>query len=117
LDELRARAVAGDDLAESVILTTLIEHGLVDGAVAELHRQVDDGIDDSGDIDPAGELADLFVSSNRIGDLKAEIQAGNRCAGRRLVDVLTAQGKFEQADRIRRYGLNPDGTIATPSDR
>ena len=116
LDELRAHAAAGNELAESLILTALIERGLVDEAMADLQRRVDEGFDGDGDIDPADELGVLLVSNNRIDELKAEVCAGNRCAGRRLVDVLTEQGQHEQADLLRRFGLNPDGTIATPPD-
>lgn len=32
--------------------------------------------------------------------------------GTRLPDLLTEQGRDEEAERLRRFGLSPDGSIA-----
>ncbi|MGW5557625.1 hypothetical protein ACWER9_10430 [Micromonospora sp. NPDC003944] len=115
VDELRSRVAGGDEEAETLILTALLDVGRVDEAVAELRRQIEEDFDNGGDIDPAEQLAELLASHNLIDELKAELRAGNPCAGRWLVNLLTDQGQVEQAHLLRRFGLNPDGTVAGPT--
>jgi hypothetical protein len=40
------------------------------------------------------------------------VNAGDEFAAARLDDLLTKQGRDEEAERLRRFGLNPDGSIA-----
>jgi hypothetical protein len=114
LDELRCRVASGDELAETLILTALLDLGRVDDAVAELRRQIEEDFDNGGGIDPAEQLAELLASHNLVDELKAELLSGNPCAGRWLVKLLTDQGQVEQAHLLQRFGLNPDGTVASP---
>jgi hypothetical protein len=82
LDGLRARADAGDGWATGRLAKVLAERGDQDGAEQILRARAD-----AGDM-YAKQLADL------------------------LTDLLTKQGRGEEAERLRRYGLNPDGSIA-----
>jgi len=43
---------------------------------------------------------------------RARADAGDENAARRLADLLMKQGRGEEAERLRRFGLNPDGSIA-----
>lgn len=44
--------------------------------------------------------------------LRARADAGDGQAAGRLADLLIEQGLREEAERLRRFGLNPDGSIA-----
>ena len=44
-----------------------------------------------------------------VDGLRAQIDAGDGHAARRLPDLLIKQGRHEEAKRLRRFGLNPDG--------
>jgi hypothetical protein len=33
-----------------------------------------------------------------------------------LADLLIAQGRTEESSQLNRFGLNPDGSIASPPD-
>jgi hypothetical protein len=48
-----------------------------------------------------------------LGELRARADAGDGEAGYQLANALAAQGRAEEAERLRRFGLNPDGSIAT----
>ncbi|MEU7802516.1 hypothetical protein AB0B10_24975 [Micromonospora arborensis] len=137
LDELQARADAGDDYAElrllarrgqleeihsrvaageayeGLILTALLDGGHVDDAVAELRRHIAEGYDNGGDIDLNEQLAELLATHGLLDELKAEVRVGNPCAGKWLVHLLIQQGQVDQANQLRRFGLNPDGTMAS----
>jgi len=54
---------------------------------------------DRGDLDQAEQL------------LRARADAGHGDAWR-LADLLEQRGQGEEAERLRRFGLNPDGSIA-----
>ena len=79
LDELRARADAGDE-----------------GAAFTLVRRL--GRDDLDELRARADAGD-FPASCRLAEL--------------LTELLTEQGRGEEADRLRRYGFNPDGSIAS----
>jgi hypothetical protein len=55
----------------------------------------------------------LHERGDMIG-LRARIDAGDRAAGGQLADLLAKQGRDEEAGQLRRFGLNPDGSIAGP---
>jgi hypothetical protein len=48
----------------------------------------------------------------RTTGLRARAYVGDQDAGERLVRLLNEQGRLDEADRLRRFGLNPDGSIA-----
>lgn len=55
---------------------------------------------DRGDLDGAEQI------------LRAQTDAGDEDAAAPLADLLTRQGRGEEAERLHRFGLNPDGSIA-----
>jgi hypothetical protein len=107
---LRPRADAGDpDAAQRL---TELSAGLLAGRgdLDSLRARADDG-----DGAAARELARLLAGR---GDLDEAIQilhlladAGDGDADL-LADLLTKQGRGEEAERLRRFGLSPDGSIA-----
>ena len=107
LDELRARADAGDRYAPRRLADLLARQGDLDGAAQVLRAQAD-----TGDRDAAERLAKLLADRGDLDGLRAQTDAGNEHAARRLADLLTKQGRGEEAERLRRFGLNPDGSIA-----
>ena len=135
LDGLRARADAGDRDATGRLTGLLKERGDLDGAVQVLRPWAD-----AGDRDAARRLAGLLKERGDLDGLRARADAGDENAAwllaglleergdldglraradagdgdvRRLARVLTKQGRNEEAARLRRFGLNPDGSIAS----
>jgi hypothetical protein len=103
LDGLRARADAGDEHAAIHLAKLLAGRGDLDGLRARA---------DTGDVYAAMDLADLLAGRGDLDGLRALADAGDERAALRLVDVLTKQGRREEAVRLRRFGLNPDGSVA-----
>ena len=135
VDGLRARADAGDRHAADRLVKRLAEHGDLDGATQVLRARADTGDRDAarrlsdllaerGDLDglraradtgdeaAAGRLANLLAEHGDLDGLRARIEVGDEAAAGRLVDLLSVQGRTEEAERLRRYGLNLDGSIA-----
>ena len=135
LDELRARADAGDKYAASRLADLLAEAGDLD----ELRTRADAADGDAayrlagllaevGDLDElraradasdeyaADQLAGLLAGRGYLDELRARADAGDGYAANRLVgrlaELLIKQGRAEEAERLRRFGLNPDGSIA-----
>jgi hypothetical protein len=48
----------------------------------------------------------------RLEELWDEVDAGTDGAGAELIYLLSMVGEGEQAERVRSFGLNPDGSIA-----
>ena len=103
LDELRARADAGDPLAAMRLAELLADSGDLD----ELRARTD-----AGDTIAAKRLAELLADSGDLDELRARTDAGHEGAARHLAVLMIKQGRGEDADRLRRFGLNPDGSIA-----
>ena len=103
LDELRARADAGDGLAAWRLAHLLAERGDLD----ELRARAD-----AGDGLAAPALADLLADRGDPDEaeqiVRARAVAGDEAAARALIK----QGRGNEAERLRRFGLNPDGSIA-----
>ena len=139
LDELRARAEAGDENAAVELAGLLAERGNLDDAEQILCTQADAGDGyghwqladllakrgdlgqlsaraEAGDENAAVKLADLLVERGNLDDAE-QILLASASAGRgdaeRLVELLIGQGRGEEAERLRRFGLNPDGSIAS----
>ena len=85
----------------------LTGRGDLDGAEQILRVWADDG-----DIDAAEWLARLLAQRGDLDQLRARTAAGDRYAAAQLPDVLTKQGWCEEAERLRRFGLDLDGSIA-----
>ena len=106
LDQLRDRADAGDGNAAWRLAGLLARHGDLD----QLRVRAD-----AGDRYAALELADLLTDRGDLDGseqvLRTLADTGYRYIIDRLVNVLSEQGRAEEADLLRRFGLNPDGSI------
>jgi hypothetical protein len=71
---------------------------------------------DSGDENAASRLDQLLAERGDLDGavqvLRARADAGHPSAAQQLVQLLTKQGRGEEAERLRQFGLNPDGSIA-----
>jgi hypothetical protein len=107
LDGLRARADAGDRWAARELAELLAERGDLDGLRARA---------DAGDEAAALELARLLAERGDLDGLRARVDAGDGYASWRLAmllaDLLIKEGHGEEAQRLRGFGFNPDGSIA-----
>jgi tetratricopeptide (TPR) repeat protein len=135
LDELRARADAGDQSATIQLAELVAAQGRDDEAVELLRRGADAGgeaaaerlvglladqgrVDelraraDAGDLAAAERLVQLLADQDRVDELRLEVDAGTQTAGRGLFRLLIKQGKTEEAERLRRQGLDTDGSVA-----
>jgi hypothetical protein len=105
-DELRARADAGHSYAAFQLADLLGERSDLD----ELRARAD-----AGDHYAARRLAGLLADhgdlheAERILHAQADIGYGD---GKQLAELLAQQGREEAAERVRRFGLAPDGSIA-----
>jgi hypothetical protein len=71
---------------------------------------------DAGDEYATSELATVLAGRGDLDELEKLANAGDEEAARRLTNVLTEvlikQGRGDEAERLRRFGLNPDEPIA-----
>ena len=127
-----AELLAGRDLA-GLLTELLLQRGALDGPGARadvgdgdamrlaelLARRGDlDGLRaraDVGDRSAAWRLAELLQQQGDLDGaaqvLRARADAGDGDA-MRLAELLIKQGRHEEAGQLRRFGLNPDGSIA-----
>jgi thioredoxin-like negative regulator of GroEL len=103
---LRTMADAGVYYAASWLAESLADRGRVDEAV-----EVSRAFADTGDGPAAYKLVDLLAEQGRVDELAKEVHAGTADAASRLVDLLGEQGRGDEAERLRRFGFNPDGLI------
>ena len=68
---------------------------------------------DAGDEYAAIRLAHLLAKRGDLDGLRARTDAGDEDAARQLPGLLTEQGRREEGERLRRFGLTPDGSIAS----
>jgi hypothetical protein len=94
----------GSKEAAGQLADLLAERGDLDGLRARA---------DAGDGDAAGRLADLLAERGDLDGLRARADAGDGDAAGRLADLLAELGRSEDAEQLRRFGLNPDGSIAS----
>ena len=104
---LRASAEAGDGFAASELARLLADRGDPDGAAQILRASAD-----AGDVLAAWELAMLLAERGDLDGLRARAHAGDAAAAQKLPELLIKQGRNEEAEQLRRFGLNPDGSIA-----
>ncbi|MEU4427594.1 hypothetical protein AB0F81_43800 [Actinoplanes sp. NPDC024001] len=105
LEELRARAGTGDRFAAEQLAAVLARAG----DVTELRERAD-----AGDRYAAEQLVGLLVEQRDFAGLRAEVVAGTATSARRLVELLAIGDDADRAEaqRIRRWGLGPDGSTA-----
>jgi hypothetical protein len=131
---LRARTDAGDRGAAAELAWLLAQRGDLDGLraradadagaaawyLAELLAQGDD-LDEPraraevGDPSAFWWLNLIPIQRADMNELRAQIDASHGAApalAEALADLLAKQGKGEEAERLRQFGLNPDGSIA-----
>ena len=101
---LRARANAGNGAAFARLVDLLVERGDLD----ELRS-----LADVGHPYAAWQLADLLVERGDLEGLRARIDAGDKHAAGSLAMLLIRNGRTEEAEQLRRFGLNLDGSIAS----
>ena len=104
----RTCAEAGDSIAAVRLAELLAARGDLGGAVQELRAWAD-----AGDENAARRLADVLAWRGDLDGLRARIDAGDQAAARKLPGLLIKQGRSGEAERLRRFGLNPDGSIAS----
>ena len=106
LEEVRARADAGDTSAANRLAKLLAERADLE----ELRARAD-----ADDRHAALQLADLLAERGDLDEAAQILQmltdAGHGNA-RQLAELLTQQGRSKEAERLRWFGLNPDGSIA-----
>ena len=119
LNGLRAQADAGDKDAALLLADLLVEHGDLDEAERILRARADDlhdgfvmVIDADSERPAARRLNDLLAQCGDLNGLRARADAGDKGAGELLGELLVRQGRIEEAERLRQFGLNPDGSIA-----
>ena len=111
LDGLQTRADAGDTDATSRLARLLADRGDLDGLRARA---------DAGDTDATSRLARLLEERGDLDGavqvLRAGADTGDTDAAERLANLqarlLFDQGRDAEAERLHRFGLNPDGSIA-----
>ena len=104
LDGLRTRTDAGDGYAAERLAGLLEERGDLD----ELRTRAD-----AGDPSAAIRLAGLLEERGDLDELRTRTDAGDEAAASRLADLLIKQDRGEEAERLRRFGFNQDGSIAS----
>ena len=103
-DEVWARADALDIFAESRLAEVLAERGEWD----ELRARAD-----SGNGPATRLLAEVLAERGEWDELRAQVDAADGgSAAKPLIELLTRRGRGEEAERLRRFGFNPDGSIA-----
>ncbi len=69
---------------------------------------------DAGDIAAAQQLARMLEKRGDLDGLWARVDVGDDAAAEPLFDLLIKKGRAEEAERLHRFGLNPDGSIGWP---
>ena len=67
---------------------------------------------DAGDGPAALMLVGILAERDDPDGLRARIDVGAPYASSELTELLIKQDRNEEAERLRRFGLNPDGSIA-----
>ena len=103
---LQERADAGDGDAAWRLAGLLVDRGDVERASSVLRERAD-----AGDDYAAWRLAELLADRGDLEGLRSEVLRGNHGAAKGLINVLVKQSP-DAAERLRRYGLNVDGSIS-----
>ena len=103
-EKLRDWADTGDEFAV-VVLAGMLR---AQGDVEELRARAD-----AGDGAAASQLLGLLTDRGDLDELGARAVAGDKEAAWYLARLLIEQGRGEEAERLRRFGLHPDGSIAS----
>jgi hypothetical protein len=104
MDGLREQSKAGS-LSAMFALTDLLGRR---GDIDELRAQAD-----AGDWNAAGHLAGLLTGQGDLSELLARTRKGDNIAARQVPGLLAKLDRDEDAERVCRFGLAPDGSIAS----
>ncbi|MFJ3722718.1 hypothetical protein ACIPYQ_09100 [Streptomyces sp. NPDC090045] len=108
---LQTRADAGDRDALGAAARMLEAAGRAEEALSWLRARVD-----AGDHDALGEVARMVREAGREEEAITWYQraagAGDPFALGKVVELLRAAGREEESERLRRFGWEPDGSIA-----
>jgi hypothetical protein len=111
LDKLRALTEAGDENAARHLVRLLARRGDLDQLRART---------DAGDWNAARQLADLLVERGDLDGaeqiLRSQAEASDGDT-QWLAELLTQQGRDEEAEQLRQFGLAPDGSTASGEGR
>ena len=67
----------------------------------------------AGEVVAALRLAELLEAHGDLDGAAHVLRAiGDEATAEWLAELLTKQGRGEEAERLRRFGLNPDGSIS-----
>jgi hypothetical protein len=110
---LRTQSDVRDGYVVEQLADLLTGRGDLDEAEKFLRARID-----AGYWDAAEQLADVLAGRGDLDEaeklLRSRIDAGYWAATPRLVELLIKHDRGEEAERLHRYGLNPDGSIASP---
>jgi hypothetical protein len=95
-------------IVAELLAELLAQQGRVEEAIAMLQGRAG-----AGDQSAADRLAELLAQQGRVDELFEEVHAGAAGAAVCLIHLLANVGRGEEAERLRRFGLDPDGSIAT----
>lgn len=122
----RHAAYAGDREAASALAELLAQRGDLDGAEQILRATADADNRDAHNRDvgarrrrprrrsaAARALAELLAERGDLDGLRAGVDAGDWSAAEQLAELLIKQGRGEEAERLRRFGFTPDGSVAS----
>ena len=104
----RHAADAGDRWAAQELTELLAKRDDLDELRAHAHARANA----AGGWYAALVLARLLAKRGDLDGLRGRADADKQHAARRLPDLLTKQGRAEEAERLHRFGLNPGGSIA-----
>ena len=104
LEALRGRADAGDWSAGRRLAWVLADRGDLDGLR---------GRADAGDWSAGRRLAWVLADRGDLDGLRVRVEGGDEAAAGWLTSLLAKQGRNDEAERLRQFGFNPDGSIAT----
>ncbi|ONH22300.1 hypothetical protein BL253_36115 [Pseudofrankia asymbiotica] len=107
-EELLTRARQGDQGAAATVAYRLVENGHDEEAEPFLRDLADANIG----LGPTM-LADLLARRGDLDGLQERVALGNAYAAGPLADLLEQRGDHDEAARLRRFGFNADGSIAT----
>ncbi|WP_209437236.1 tetratricopeptide repeat protein [Amycolatopsis azurea] len=136
VEEVKAMADAGSRSAARVHAEVMLTAGKVDDAVRYSEGALGSDIDklvaalvEDGQADRAVELlrskcdsderfytirlGELLKKLGRADELRARIDLGDEAAASSLGELLIEQGKTDEAERLRKFGLTPEGDIAS----
>ncbi|WP_322750797.1 MULTISPECIES: TIR domain-containing protein [unclassified Frankia] len=105
---LRSAAESGNSFAADRLVRLLLERGDFDGAIEVLQL-----LAGGGNVVAAAWLINLLAEHGDVDGLRARVDEGDWFAANRFPDLLAERGRRKDAEQLWRFGINPDGSIAS----